>query len=142
MQRSVEWPQLLALVGTITTVTLMVSGFACWLLWKAWQELAKLRADVNADMQTMKAAIDGTIHGMHTTMKAEIDCVQIRVRKLEAEQVLGTATREDFKDFQKAIDARFNQLRAERRDDMRGLHQRLNDFLMVPRRAKPPPEAG
>jgi hypothetical protein len=34
-----EWPQLLALVGIVTTVTLAVSGFACWLLWKAWSEL-------------------------------------------------------------------------------------------------------
>jgi len=64
-----------------------------------------------------------------------MDNLDDRLRKVENENVLGVALRQDFKEFQALIGKQFNDLRNERREDMRGLHSRLNDIIMVPPRA-------
>jgi hypothetical protein len=145
MHGVVEWPALIAITGTIVTVTLAVSAFACWLLWMAWTQLKVLRTEVQTEISTVKTALEGQIAGVSKQVEQRIEGVDHRLRKVEAEHVLGMATREDFKDFQKAIERRFDQLRNERRDDIRGLHSRLNDLLMIPRpsaiAAEPPSSA-
>jgi len=57
-----------------------------------------------------------------------------RLRKIEAEHVLGMALRQDFREFQASISKQFSDLRNERREDMRGLHSRLNEILVAPPR--------
>lgn len=63
------------------------------------------------------------------------DALAERLRKVEAEHVLGMALRQDFKDFQNTIGDQLTSLRNERREDMRGLHERLNDISMLPPRS-------
>jgi hypothetical protein len=56
-----------------------------------------------------------------------------RLRKVEAEHVLGMALRQDFREFQNSVSEKIDALRLERREDMNGLHNRLNEILMMPR---------
>lgn len=73
-------------------------------------------------------------HELAVKIEAATDELDGRLRKVEAEHVLGMALRQDFKDFQNTIGNQFTNLRNERREDMRGLHDRLNEIIMLPPR--------
>jgi hypothetical protein len=46
--------------------------------------------------------------------------------------------RYDFRELRGEVNAKLDKLNEDRREDVRGLHARLNDLLMIPR---PPPAA-
>jgi len=80
-----------------------------------------------------------TVFMMKTSGKASLALelakgLEVRMRAVEAEHVLGKALRDDFKGFQTTIGNQLTELRQERREDMRGLHSRLNEILMIPSR--------
>lgn len=63
-----------------------------------------------------------------------VDVLDDRLRTVEREHVLGMALRQDFKEFQGSIGHKLDALRNERREDMNGLHSRLNEIMMLPNR--------
>lgn len=77
------------------------------------------------------------VSAAETAQKAEerVNDLDERLRAVEREHVLGVALRDDFKELKGEMNAKFDELRKDRREDMRGLHDRLNDIIMVPKRA-------
>ena len=78
-----------------------------------------------------------TVYMVKTNGKANAalrlaEAMEERLRKVEQEHVLAMALRVDFREFQSSISEQFISLRSERRDDMRGLHDRLNEILVRP----------
>lgn len=136
MTGTVYWPQLIMIVGAIITVTLAVSGFACWILIMAWRELGELKTTVLAKLDTDLAALENRLGSdlaaVERELGSDIAAVDNRLRALEAERLLITQARLDAGEFRQEVRNEFRTLRHERAEDMKGLHARLNDLLMLP----------
>jgi len=126
MTGTVYWPQLIFIVGAIVTVTLAISGFAIWILILAWRELGELKTAVLAKIAEVERDLESDIAGLDN-----------RLRSLEAERLLVAQARLDAGEFRAEIRNEFKSLREERSRDMNGLHERLNDLLMLPIPATP-----
>lgn len=141
MTGHVEWPQLIAIVSVIIFVTVAVSGFACTILWMAWKELQSLKSSLEIQIAAVGSGLGARITQIGTELDNEVRALDARIRAIEAERLLGNANRQDFIDFRDEVRAQFKEWQKDRQRDMRGLHNRLNDLLMLPpTRSKPPEE--
>lgn len=154
----VEWPALIAIVSVIIVVTLGVSGFACTLLIMAWNKLgavskeasenlarvakeasealAETRHAIRSEISQARIAIEHEVSEVKELVGRETKALDERLRRVETEHVLVMALRQDFREFQASIEQKLEQSRNERREDIRGIHSRLNDLIMVPARQK------
>lgn len=126
MTGAVHWPELVWVVGAIITVTLAVSGFACFLLLAAWKKLG-----------AVEDALEKKIAQSEASLENDLRAIDGRLRLLEAQQILSESIRRDYFEFRIEVRGEFRTLRDERRSDMAALHARLNDLLMLPLPATP-----
>lgn len=136
MTGHVEWPQLIAIVSVIIFVTVAVSGFACTILWMAWKELQSLKSSLEIQIAAVGSGLGARITQIGTELDNEVRALDARIRAIEAERLLGNANRQDFIDFRNEVREQFKEWQKARQSDMRGLHNRLNDLLMLPTPAR------
>lgn len=145
MTGTVEWTSLLAFIGLIITITVAVTSGACFLLYRALKQLSDMKEEWSNQLSETRHTINSKVEQGRIALEAKIDEAErqedrrfsdfdVRLRKVESEHILVMALREDFRTLQKDLTHKLEQNRLERRDDMRGLHDRLNEILMLPTR--------
>lgn len=141
----VEWQHLLTLVGVIISATISVAGFSCFLLYRALKQLGDMRDEWNKSLIDTRHTINSKVEQGRVALEDKIEEAEghaesrfyefdIRLRKVESEHVLVMALREDFRALAKDLTDRIEQNRIERRQDLSGLHSRINELLMLPPR--------
>lgn len=121
-------------VGNLLTLGALGAA-AIGLYFATRYEIRLTRHEANNHQQRL-IALDEKVDDTNRRMEAKIDVIDNRLRKVEMENVAGLILRQDFKDFQSEIAKKLEENRTERRADIRGIHTRLNDLLMLPRLPK------
>jgi hypothetical protein len=134
---SVEWPLLITLVGAAVSLIVGTSSITGVLLWKAWKELSDMRHAVNSRIEQARIVLEAKVEDLERLLDRKMGGLDERLRRVEAENMLISTLREDFRAFQINIQKQLSDIRDERRAATRGLHDRLNEIMMMPTRSSP-----
>jgi hypothetical protein len=125
------------LVGAAVSLIVGTSSITGVLLWKAWKELSDMRHAVNSRIEQARVVLEAKVEDLERLLDRKMGGLDERLRRVEAENMLISTLREDFRAFQIVIQKQLSDIRDERRVATRGLHDRLNEIMMMPTRSAP-----
>jgi hypothetical protein len=115
MQGAVSWEQITFIVALIVTIS--IASFI--IAWRIQVHLSKERHD-------MRTSFDQRTHGLDEKIDLTVDSIEKRLTSIEVFNAGTLVVLEHLKEFRDEVKKQYNELRTERKDDMQGLHRRLD----------------